>query len=183
MGIDLFLIHEVVSPSSSQYRSKIPLWRYHRRFANDKRGHQFRYIFFSEPEVRNELEESVARNERLQSLVAAGFLRSFECLQLRGARASTVEGASDPSWHPAVQEAWPVYAMGVSLFLESLVHFYFDQELYSTLSSVQEQVRHFRAIRFAIRDLVKRDGQHALLHHLSALLGYDPIHLEKDIVF
>jgi len=89
-----------------------------------------------------------------------------------------IEDTSDRSWSSAIQKSWPFYIMGVSemwLNLVSEVALETSRAGGKTSASVDEQLRFYEQVNASIDRMWKEEGQHAFLHHLNAIFGYEPL--------
>jgi hypothetical protein len=93
-----------------------------------------------------------------------------------------IEATSDRRWSPELQRNWPSYIMGVSALWLGLINDVMANVPAhdDNLATVLEQYRQAEA---AVTAVWHREGQHALLHHLSAIFGYEPLMIMKGITF
>ena len=87
-----------------------------------------------------------------------------------------IEDTSDRSWSPAIQKSWPFYIMGVSEMWLNLIREVASQTSGGkTPATVEEQLRFYEQVNASIEQMWKDEGQHAFLHHLNAIFGYEPL--------
>ena len=81
-----------------------------------------------------------------------------------------IEDTSDRHWPLSVQRTWPALAMGASRMWLDLVGEIADEH-----AGEQDLEQRYVAVQQDISDLWAREGQHAVLHHLSAIFAYQPL--------
>jgi hypothetical protein len=93
-----------------------------------------------------------------------------------------IEDMSDPHWSPTLQRNWPSFIMGVSALWFGLID---DQMANVTKEDLNESgiLGPYRQADTAITSMWRKEGQHAFLHHLSAIFGYEPLMIRKEITF
>ncbi len=173
-ALDLLLADRVLAPALETYRADIPLWRVHRRYADDAAGHQFSVLMYTSDISYREITQAFDRHPALRALQDNGRLRQVQ----HGCRAeqstAAVEATSDPAWDPAIQRTWPHFIMGVSASWLALI-----QDL--ATQTPPEEARLLDAyadIDTRISELWAGQGQHAYLHHLSGVYGYKPLRIQ-----
>jgi len=174
--IDLLLAHRVIAPVLDEHRGHLALWRFHRRAQRDEEGHRFTFIFYSSPETARQVNKSLKSDPLLEELRSTGIV-ARDCYDDPSVVASpNIEDTSDSHWSPLIKKSWPHYIMGACQMWLTLVtdvadHFAKQQQeqSLSNLSSFYQQVN------AAVNGLWREEGRHALLHHLNAVFGYEPI--------
>jgi hypothetical protein len=167
---DLLLADQVIRPTLAHNRDAIALWRFHRRAARDGAGHQFSFIFRTSPTTAARIYAEIRRNPTLVRLRRSGAVASVGFDDLSKIERPGIADTSDTAWSPQMQAAWPAFIMGVSqLWLELIEQIGRDEQLPRGLDA------RYRAIDTVLDDLWRREGSHALLHHLNALFGYRPV--------
>jgi len=182
MAVDLLLAHAVVKPHLEKFAPRLPYWRFHRRAARDATGHQFSLLFYTDPATAGELYAAldaspVLAQVRDQGLVTA-ILKDDPQKPVRPGIADT----SDPHWSPMLQRQWPAYIMGVSLLWLGLI----DEtvaELPPEQRAEDDLLSVYRAADEQVTQLWFKEGQHAFLHHLSAVFGYRELLVVKPMRF
>jgi hypothetical protein len=174
--VDLFLAHEVIRPILESHEADIPLWRFHRRAARDALGHRFSFVFYSSPQTANQVFESIGSSARLRQLTEAGVVRGVDCDVTGTVYRPRVEDTSDPAWSEAMRRAWPHYIMGVSrLWLSLITESLGKHSSGKNPSSAPEIQALYEQVSEDITATWQQEGRHALLHHLNAIFGYEPI--------
>jgi len=87
-----------------------------------------------------------------------------------------IEATSDPNWSVNLQQAWPLYIMGVSATWLELINQQIGQAQTSAMS-INELRKLYQNANQSITELWSNEGQHAFLHHLSAIFGYEPLQI------
>lgn len=183
--IDLLIANEIVAPVLQKYAHSILLWRFHRRAARDAEGHQFSLTFYASAETANQLFHSLRTNEVLKKMKRARILLKDLYDDTGKNTAPRVEDTSDGHWAPAIRQSWPFYIMGVCQMWLSLVRDISEafQKKRKT-SSVRNMILGYKKVNESINTLWRDQGNHAFLHHLNAIFGYEPllvreVHLKK----
>ena len=179
--LDALLANEVVAPVLREYQSQIVLWRFHRRASRDGAGHQFSFIFYASSQTANALYAQLQQNRILQSLREQELLIDQRFDNTGRIEKPETSDTSDEHWNIAMQRAWPYYIMGASELWLGLI-----QEQAKTMSlpeTVPELVAVYQEINGRVSAIWRKDGEHALLHHLNAIFGYAPIEVvEKRLI-
>ena len=179
---DLLLAHAVVSPVLLQNEEDISYWRFHRRAVRDAAGHQFSFIFYSNPETASSVFGALNKSEVLKNTLNAKIVEKVIMGDPSNPKLSSISDTSDPSWSPEVQKYWPSYIMGVSslwlgLIIEDMQH---NPE---SIEDVNRLLEAYRQVDLNLAGKWRKEGQHALLHHLSAIFGYQPMLIKKELTF
>ena len=183
-AVDAMLAREVVLPLLERYGEDIPLWRFHRRAGMDAAGHQFTFLMYTSAPVADEIQAGIVGNPLVASLQKAGYLKSV-VRTCRGSEPSAdISAHSDPGWHPHIQKTWPYYIMGVSASWLSLIDGV-SAEIgdASEPKSVAELLAHYQAVHEGATEIWQGQGQHAYIHHLSAIFAYEPLLIQRFIGF
>jgi hypothetical protein len=174
--LDLLIAHKIVAPALAQYKDEIHLWRFHRRAARDDAGHQFSFIFYASAETAYQIFIMLRSNEMLSEMKSTGMIIEDRYDNTDRISRPHIEDTSDPGWPPAIQKSWPYFIMGASRMWLNLI-----SETIAGMSnserplSIEENVKRYKKASAAISELWQQKGQHAFLHHLSALFGYRAI--------
>ena len=89
---------------------------------------------------------------------------------------------SSHHWSPALQRNWPSYIMGVSTLWLGLIDD-FIADVSTGDDDVFALLEEYREVDSRITTVWRDEGQHAFLHHLSAVFGYEPLLIRKEIRF
>jgi len=181
-AVDLLLAHAVVSPVLAKLENDIPYWRFHRRAVRDVAGHQFSFIFYSTPEVASSVFTEINKSEILMNSVKANLVDKIITGDPNNPKHSSIGATSDPIWSPELQKHWPSFIMGVSSLWLGLI----SEDMQHTHQNVDDinlLLDEYQQVEMNLTGKWKKEGQHALLHHLSAIFGYKPMLIKKQIRF
>jgi hypothetical protein len=174
--LDLLIAHKIVAPVLAQYKDAIDLWRFHRRAVRDNAGHQFSFIFYASAETAYQVFDMLRANEMLSEMKSAGMIIEDRYDNTDRISRPHIEDTSDASWPPAIQKNWPYFIMGASRMWLNLI----SETIAGMPNSdrplpIEENEERYKKANAAISELWQKEGQHAFLHHLSALFGYRAI--------
>ena len=181
--MDLFLADTVIRPILETYSSKLFRWRFHRRAARDIAGHQFSFIFYASPDVARDIFERIKSNDRLTQAVSSHIIEKVRLDDPEKPARPALADTSDRSWPGTLQKHWPAYIMGVSALWLGLIDEYKDKTVPDGKRDIQALVDAYRDAEEKITNIWYQHGQHALLHHLNAIFGYEPILIRKELTF
>lgn len=174
--LDLLAAHQVLLPAIKAHEDGILLWRVHRRASPDEAGHQFSLLFHASGQTAEAIYASIADNSILADLVGAGLVRQVHTKPLAKGLQPDVADTSDPAWSPAMQASWPYYIHGVSQMWLNLVSITANPMITdSAPDTIHETVELYRQVETEVNAIWQMEGHHALLHHLNAVFGYQPI--------
>lgn len=183
-AVDLLLAHSVVAPALKTQTHNIDWWRFHRRAARDAAGHRFRFLFYAEPQVAAEVFEAIVQNRVLQQALAAKLVDAVHCDDPATPRNRDPAALSDPNWSAVMQRNWPYFIMGVSsLWLAMIDDLAGEMVEPSEPMDLPVRMEAYRRTESELNALWRDEGQHALLHHLNAMFGYEPIRIRKNLRF
>lgn len=172
-SIDTLLADAVIEPVLLKNQNKIKLWRFHRRAHRDQAGHQFSFIFYTDKNsagiIFNELENS----DLTRKLLANGIIDTFRKENLETNVRSSIYSASDKHWSDTLQVAWPYFIMGVSATWLELI----NQQTRQSKSNhdLKELLAYYQDVNNKINRIWYEEGNHAFIHHLNALFGYEQL--------
>ena len=167
---DLLLADRVIGPVLEAERGSIGLWRFHRRAARDEAGRRFSFIFRATPTTAARVNARIAADPLVARLRKRGILDEVLFDDPDQPKRLGIGDTSDPSWSRQMQTAWPHFIMGASqLWLELI------RELDKRGKWPKEPLARYAAIDKALNELWRSEGGHALLHHLSAVFGYQEL--------
>lgn len=181
-AVDLMLAHAVVAPVLAKHIDDIAFWRFHRRASDDEAGHQFSLIFYSKPEIAalifSDIDESnLLINALNENLVEKVIMDDPSNPQFAG-----IEDTSDGNWSTDLQKNWPSFIMGVSSAWLGLI----DDAIQGSTEDPENAsllLEKYREAEEKITKIWNEEGQHAFLHHLNAVFGYEPMQLKKEMTF
>jgi hypothetical protein len=174
--VDLLLAQLVVSPVLSRFENDIKLWRFHRRAARDQAGHQFSFIFYATQGTAREVFAALQTEMTLEALRAGGVLIRDNHDDTSAITRPNIEDTSDRSWSLPVQKSWPYYIQGVSeMWLNLIAEVSAQVSAGKPPSNLDEALEFYRQVNPIIERIWQEEGQHAFLHHLNAIFGYEPL--------
>jgi hypothetical protein len=179
---DLLIAHQIMAPIIKARQQDIPLWRFHRRSANDGAGHQFSFIFFTSAANADLINREALENRLLDRMIAGGMVREVLVDSTDHNDRQAVGDTSDDNWSPVMKDSWPWYIMGVSRMWLEMIDLFSQKITITDHPSLDQLAEHYATINAEITTLWQQEGYHALLHHLNALYGYKPlIYWEKRL--
>ncbi len=173
----LLLAEQVLLPIILEHEDQLQLWRFHRRAGRDSAGHQFSLIFFAGQDTAERIGREVSENMLTTWLQEASVLERTSLDPSDPEELGRLEGTSDRGWPEDVQRSWPWFIMGASQsWLMQLQQVSHNLGLAES-EEYQELVQHYRDVAAVMNGQWRDFGEHAYLHHLSALYGYQPVKL------
>ena len=174
--LDTMLAHKIVLPVLNKNRKNIYLWRFHRRAARDRAGHQFSFIFYASPPAARKIYRSITANSFLNQLKQADIILRYTFDDTGTIVRPGIEATSDPSWSLPIQKSWPYFIMGTSqTWLDLIVQLAENKASENPPSSLQEFQLFYQQLNKSITVSWQKEGRHAFLHHLNAIFGYEPV--------
>lgn len=181
-SMDELLADLVAAPAIERHADKIPLWRFHRRAAHDGAGHRFSLLFYTDRDTAEQIFSELEKNPLLPDLTDSNYLARLTTHCDGKQIKPELEATSDPSWDIRLQRTWPHFIMGVSAHWLALIE-EVGQEFPAASDRPKVLLARYEKIHDEIDRIWLQQGQHAYLHHLSALFGYRPMRIQKLIEF
>lgn len=182
-AMDALLASEVVLPVLQGASGDMPLWRFHRRAGRDATGHQFTFLMYATPEVAEEALVAMEQSSVVHSLLREGSLKSVVRTCRGDLPKAALNAHSDPGWHPHIQQSWPYFIMGVSAHWLALVDSVSKELGRPMEASIASLLGHYGEVHQEVSQLWQGQGQHAYVHHLSAIFAYEPLFIQRFIGF
>lgn len=175
--VDLFLAHSVMAPILDKFHEDIILWRFHRRATFDAVGHQFSLIFYSSPQIAKHVFEEIAGSTLLEEAKIHGFITTEIYDDTAILAHPAISDTSDGNWSTITQKAWPYYIMGVSrMWLAMIDDIIKDNPPPAEdIQSINDLIDYYNEVNDVVKTLWRDEAQHAFLHHLNAVFGYEPM--------
>jgi hypothetical protein len=161
---------EVIAPVFDTHYRDILIWRVHRRAGNDDYGHVFSFIFYSTPAGAQRIYNDIAANPVLAQLRQEDKVSWVGFDDVHEISRPRVEDTSDSKWSVPVQKTWPALIMGASRMWLDLVG-----ELAATHVDEGDLEKRYEIVQHELNEIWAGQGQHAMLHHLSAIFAYEPL--------
>lgn len=180
-AVDHLLAHRVAAPLLAARAGEIGLWRFHRRAGRDSAGHQFSVIFYSGAETAASFFRDMDASPVVADLIESGYMKEV-VKNCRGEELAALDATSDPAWDSRLQTSWPYFIMGVSAHWLSLIE-EIEREMPAGTDEVPALLDRYGQVQDEISEIWRIQGQHAYLHHLNAIFGYQPMFIRKDMRF
>jgi hypothetical protein len=179
--IDLLLADAVIEPILLKHYESISYWRFHRRAARDDAGHQFSFIFYSDKNTAQSINQEINHNEITKKMLEMNILQKIQTDDPDRNTLAEINAISDMNWPVTLQNAWPAYIMGVSSTWLQLI----NQEIRDErpVSDINYLLDRYKQADVTISKLWYEQGQHAFLHHLNAIFGYEPVLIKEPLQF
>ena len=172
-SLDVLLAYAVYRPVLAQHGEQLAFWRFHRRAARDEAGHRFSFIFRSDGVTAGRIERAIRDNVHLQWALHDGLIETLDCADGGAWSGVAMTASSDPAWPDSLQRAWPYFIQGSSqLWLELIAAEMPPLTPEIDLASLQEAAK---TAQDRVSVIWRNQGRHALLHHLNAIFGYQPV--------
>jgi hypothetical protein len=168
--IDTLLGGEVVAPVFERHFEDIHIWRVHRRAGNDDYGHVFSFIFYGSAAGAQRIYADLEKSPVLRRLRQEGRVTAVRFDDTSRISRPHIEDTSDRNWPLSVQQTWPALAMGASRMWLDLVGEVADKH-----TGEQDLEQRYMKVQQEINAIWAQQGQHAVLHHLSAMFAYQPL--------
>lgn len=168
--IGTLLAGEVVAPVFDTHYRDILVWRVHRRAGNDDHGHVFSFIFYSSPAGAQRIYHAIAANPVLARMREQGRVIHVGFDDVSAITRPDIGDTSDSNWSVPVQKTWPALAMGASRMWLDLV-----SELAVVHADESDLEQRYERVQQDLTSIWATQGQHAILHHLSAIFAYEPL--------
>ncbi|MDZ4784996.1 MAG: hypothetical protein SGJ02_02855 [bacterium] len=178
LSSDLLLAHAVLKPVILNNNVDISLWRFHRRAVNDQVGHEFSFIFYSSKKGADSTFVEISQNKLLTQAVSEGLITNYTCGAPQVGDNSKLESLSDKHWDIVLQRNWPIYAMGASSLWLGLVSESFE-DTKTEDPNINDLLLAYKKANQKVTKIWNVEASHALLHHLNAIFGYEPLTLRK----
>ncbi len=170
--LDALIADQIMAPIVARAEARISLWRFHRRAAPDDHGHRFSFIFYADAETAGIINNEVEKSPIAVQLQEAGVVQHVRLAALNEEAAQDIGATSDQSWPEAIQRGWPWFIMGVSQSWLRLLDEVKAKRPPPDRASLSDVSEYYRAIHEDVSVLWREHGQHAYLHHLNAVFGY-----------
>jgi len=173
----LLIADQLYKPVIAAHEDDLPLWRFHRRAGRSDAGNQFSFIFFSDAATAAQINEEVRANPLTDWLLDRGMIEKIRFSQQTKEELGRLEQTSDPIWPEEIQRSWPYFIMGASQSWLVMVQELSSQDQLKGEVSYDDLLAHYQDVDIRLTAQWREYGQHAYLHHLSAVFGYEPIHI------
>lgn len=178
--LDALLAHRVAGPAVARERESIVLWRFHRRAAGDAAGHSLSLLTYAPRATNDAICRALQEDRLVAEMTRAGLVEQVECEGFPPGKEHLVEATSDARWSVDLQRAWPYYIMGASEMWLRLIDEHARRLGESnTPRTLDEAAALYETINGGVTLAWRKEGEHAFLHHLNALFGYEEIEITE----
>ena len=174
------LAEQVLLPLIVEHQESMPLWRFHRRAGRDGAGHQFSLIFLADEKTADAIGGAIENDELIAWLKQEGMLEKTSLARRGPEELAKLEETSDPAWPLEIQRSWPWFIMGVSTAWLMQVQEISQRQGLPETATYPELHDHYRRVSTTVDAQWRDFGQHAYLHHLNAVFGYQPIKIRSS---
>ncbi len=172
-SIGTWIAADLLGPVIQGHHTELELWRVHRRAARDAGGYTFSFIFYASAQTAAKVYAEINVHPLIAELKQRGLLAAVQQDELNQNNKPAIADTSDSKWPPSIRQTWPYFIMGASQMWLELV-----KELNKELQNISDPQARYQLLQSRLTDLWRKNGQHAWLHHLSALYGYSPLEIE-----
>ncbi|MEP1469393.1 MAG: hypothetical protein ABJK25_00315 [Halieaceae bacterium] len=175
----LLIADQIIAPVLNQYEEELGLWRFHRRAGRDDAGHQLSLIFYTDEEAANAISASMNEKALTQWLESKELIEATRFSRRTQTELAHLEDTSDSAWPLEIQRSWPYFIMGVSQTWLLMVQELSARDPLPAEADYNALISHYEAVDGELTNQWRDFGQHAYLHHLSAVFGYQPLKLRS----
>ena len=172
--MDALLADQVYAPALAEFGAAVKLWSFHRRAADDGAGHLFTLLVYADAQTVEALYQRIRAVVLMQWLESDSRISSPTMTKMARSDTPAIALSSDAAWPAEIQASWPWFIMGVSQTWLSLIRQVTAGQPNAD-SSPAALLDYYRVVHERVSDLWRDHGQHAYLHHLNALFGYQPL--------
>jgi hypothetical protein len=179
LHVDVFIAHRIIKPILSKHKRSITLWQFHRRAGRDyfdKVGHEFEFRFISSQKMAQRIFKEIGNSPILKRLKQNKILNRYVPEQTKNLQRPNMQDTSDKGWPEEIQRAWPFFINGVCRAWLDLIEQITARSLKPIKRpNINEEVAGYISVAQELNALWGQHGQHAFLHHLNAVFGYQPL--------
>jgi len=182
--IDIFIIDKIVRDVLTAEKSKIVLWRIHRRWSVDQAGHQLTLSCFTKEQTANSIEKLIRGSGPFKILQANNLLAEDLKTVTGGENISDIaDDKSTLDWLEELKQSWPYYINGCSEMFLCLIEYLRDAaQADINENNISEIEKLYKEINNRLIFIWQKNGSHAFFHHINAIFGYEPL-LARPRVF
>jgi len=175
----LLIADQIIAPALIKHEENMGLWRFHRRAGRDQAGHQLSLIFYANRETADAVAESMDENPLTQWLHSQDLIEATYFSRRTDAELALMEDTSDREWPVEIQRSWPYFIMGVSQTWLVMLQELSAKDSLSGEVDYDTVLAHYQTVDSKLTAQWRDFGQHAYLHHLSAIFGYQPLKIRS----
>lgn len=178
----LLIAEQLLLPTITAHEQQLPLWRFHRRASRDAAGNQFSLIFYADEAVATQIADEISADPLTLWLRENGMIEKVFLTKRTTEELGLLEQTSDPEWPMEIQRSWPYFIMGASQAWLMLVQETSQEAGLTGSVSYADLLAHYQQIDLAVNVQWAEYGQHAYLHHLNAIFGYQPLRIKGAVM-
>jgi len=175
----LLIAEQILLPVIAEHEQQLPLWRFHRRAGRDGAGHQFSFIFLSNEATATQIDREVSENPLTGWLLDRAMIEKTRFNRRSPEELGRLEQTSDANWPPEIQRSWPYFIMGASQTWLVMVQELSQQHELEGDIDYPTLLEHYKGVDARLNVQWRDYGQHAYLHHLNAVYGYQPLKIRS----
>lgn len=176
----LLIAEQLLLPVIVKQQEQLTLWRFHRRAGPGDSGNQFSLIFYSDAATAERINEEITSAPLTQWLLENRLIDKVRFDQRSPQELGRLELTSDPEWPIEIQRSWPYYAMGASQTWLMLVQELSREDAPEGAVDFPALLQHYQNVDARLNAQWRSFGQHAYLHHLGAIFGYQPLQIRSS---
>lgn len=174
--VDIFIIDSIVRDIICQKKSEIALWRIHRRWSRDERGHEVTLSCFTKDETASSIESLIRGGHSFKTLKVNRLLKDLKKAEGGPNIHDIADDISTRNWPMELKKSWPYYIQGCSKLFLYLIEFLkgsiqadFNEKDISKIESFYTELNN------RINEIWQKHGSRAFFHHINAIFGYVPL--------
>jgi hypothetical protein len=178
--IDIFLADTLVRNVLERWGLQISLWRIHRRWFPDEKGHEFSLECYTTEEVASSIDNLFKNSKEHKMLQENKLLKLYNREKEEKVPKIEIEDtAVKENWPSAVKKTWPYYIRGCcEMFLHLIEVVKHDRESGDDIEQIE---KFYKEVNERLTVIWQSYGCSAFLHHLNAIFGYGPCHLQMRL--
>lgn len=178
----VLIAEQLMLPAIIAHEQDLALWRFHRRAARDASGHQFSLIFYADEDTAAQINDTISTDPLTLWLLNHSMIEKTAFNKRTRQELGLLEETSDPEWPVEVQRSWPYFIMGASQSWLMLVQEISQRAGLEGEVSYSRLLSHYRQVDQELNAQWAEYGQHAYLHHLNAIFGYQPLRIRGSVI-
>ena len=176
----LLIAEQLLLPVIIENQRDMPLWRFHRRAGRGDSGNQFSLIFYADKATATRIDKAIDSDPLTQWLLNNKLMDKVRFAQRSPAELGRLELTSDQEWPLDIQRSWPYFIMGASQAWLMLVQELSQEDAPESEVDYPALLKHYQQVDARLNAQWQSYGQHAYLHHLSAIFGYQPLQIRSS---
>jgi len=178
----LLIAEQLLLPVITAHEQELALWRFHRRAARDATGNQFSLIFYADEATATQINHQINTDPLTIWLLDRSMIDKTAFNKRTRQELGLLEQTSDPEWPIEIQRSWPYFIMGASQsWLMQLQEISAEAGLEGRVS-YSDLLIHYQRVDQTLNAQWQEYGQHAYLHHLNAVFGYQPLRIRGSVL-